>query len=83
MGKARYDAIRIAKQLCYSENVINKIKVATSESEITRILHTASHTKFVNENGEVISVPKSINRMLWQREVRKHNIVGVYKSEAD
>ena len=25
MGKARYDAIRIAKQLCYSENVINKI----------------------------------------------------------
>ena len=35
-----------------------------------------SHTKFVNENGEVISVPKSINRMLWQREVRKHNIVG-------
>lgn len=26
-----------------------------------------SHTKFVNANGEVISVPKSINRMLWQR----------------
>ena len=41
MGKARYDAIRIAKQLRYSENVINKIKVATTESEITRILHTA------------------------------------------
>ena len=41
MGKARYDAIRIAKQLCYSENVIEKIKNATSESEITRILHTA------------------------------------------
>ena len=41
MGKARYDASRIAKQLCYSENVINKIKVATTESEITRILHTA------------------------------------------
>ena len=35
-----------------------------------------SHTKFVNANGEVISVPKSINRMLWQREVRKHSIVG-------
>ena len=41
MGKARYDAIRIAKQLCYSENVINKIKNATTENEITRILHTA------------------------------------------
>ena len=41
MGKVRYDAIRIAKQLCYSENVIEKIKNATSESEITRILHTA------------------------------------------
>ena len=41
MGTIKYNAIRIAKQLCYSENVINKIKVATSESEITRILHTA------------------------------------------
>ena len=41
MGKVRYDAIRIAKQLCYSEITINKIKNATSESEITRILHTA------------------------------------------
>ena len=41
MENAKYNAIRIAKQLCYSENVINKIKVATSESEITRILHDA------------------------------------------
>lgn len=41
MGAIKYNAIRIAKQLCYSENVINKIKTATSESEITRILHTA------------------------------------------
>ena len=41
MGKAKYDAIRIAKELCYSKEVIEKIKVATSESEITRILHTA------------------------------------------
>ena len=39
MGKARYDAIRIA--LCYSKEVIEKIKKAKSESEITRILHTA------------------------------------------
>lgn len=41
MGAIKYNAIRIAKQLCYSENVINKIKTATSESEITRILRTA------------------------------------------
>ena len=41
MKKARYDAIRIAKELCYNEDTISKIKVATSESEITRILHDA------------------------------------------
>lgn len=41
MGKAKYNAIRIAKQLCYSENIIEKIKSTKSESEITRILHTA------------------------------------------
>lgn len=41
MKKARYDAIRIAKELRYNENTISKIKAATSESEITRILHDA------------------------------------------
>lgn len=41
MGAIKYNAVRIAKQLCYSENVINKIKNATTESEITRILRTA------------------------------------------
>lgn len=41
MGKAKYDAIRIAKQLGYSEEVIEKIKIAQSEIEITRILKTA------------------------------------------
>ena len=40
MAEAKYNAIRIAKQLCYSENVINKIKNATTENEVTRILHT-------------------------------------------
>ena len=35
-----------------------------------------SHTVFENKNGDTISIPKSINRMLWRREVRKHNIVG-------
>lgn len=41
MAKAKYDAIRIAKELCYKKEVIEKIKAATSESEITRILHDA------------------------------------------
>lgn len=41
MGAIKYNAIRIATQLCYSENVINKIKNATSESKITQILRTA------------------------------------------
>lgn len=41
MAEAKYNAIRIAKQLCYSENVIEKIKNATTENEVTRILHTA------------------------------------------
>ena len=41
MGAIKYNAIRIATQFCYSEATIEKIKNATSESEITRILHTA------------------------------------------
>ena len=41
MGKEKYDAIRIAKQLCYSESVIEKIKSAKTESEITRIMRSA------------------------------------------
>lgn len=41
MGKSKYDAIRIAKQLCYSETTINRIKTAKIENEITRILHDA------------------------------------------
>lgn len=41
MGAIKYNAVRIAKQLCYSENTIEKIRNATTESEITRILRTA------------------------------------------
>lgn len=41
MAKAKYDAIRIAKELCYSKEVIVRIKAAKKESEITRILHDA------------------------------------------
>ena len=45
MGQARYNAIRIAKQLCYGEETVNRIKHAKTESEITRILHTARERK--------------------------------------
>ena len=41
MSKVQYDAIRIAKQLCYKDDVIMRIKNAKSETEITRILHSA------------------------------------------
>lgn len=41
MGAIKYNAVRIAKQLCYSENIIEKNRNATTESEITRILRTA------------------------------------------
>lgn len=41
MGKEKYDAIRIAKQLGYDPNVIENIKNAKSEIEITRIMKTA------------------------------------------
>lgn len=41
MGKSKYDAIRIAKQLCYSKTTINRIKTAKTENEITWILHDA------------------------------------------
>lgn len=41
IGNAKYNAIRIAKQLCYSETTINRIKTAKTENKITRILHDA------------------------------------------
>lgn len=44
MGKAKYDAIRIAKQLGCDSTVIERIKNAKSEIEITRIMKTARET---------------------------------------
>lgn len=41
MSKYQYDATRIAKQLCYSEETINAIREAKSDNEVTRILHSA------------------------------------------
>lgn len=43
MKKARYDAIRIARELEYGSDVIARIQSATTESEIARILATARH----------------------------------------
>lgn len=37
MGAIKYNAIRIAKQLCYSENVINKIKAVWQKCTRIRI----------------------------------------------
>lgn len=41
MCRRNYDAVRIAKQLCYKEDVIEKLKTAKNETEISRILRTA------------------------------------------
>lgn len=41
MSKTQSDAIRIAKQLCYKTDIIERIKSAKIESEILRILHDA------------------------------------------
>lgn len=41
MSKIKYDAIRIAKQLCYDNTVIFAIKNAKTESEISRIMRDA------------------------------------------
>lgn len=37
----RADAIRTAKDLCYGDDVIAKLKVAETENEITRIMISA------------------------------------------
>lgn len=41
MSKVKYDAVRIAKQLCYKPEIITRIQNAKTESEIYRILKTA------------------------------------------
>lgn len=42
-------------------------------------IDATSHTKFINADGNSISLPKSINRMLWRREVKRNNIQGGLK----
>lgn len=38
MGKARYDAVRIATELGYGKDVIIRLKLARTETEILNIL---------------------------------------------
>ena len=40
---------------------------------------SGSHTIFVNTSGDIISLPKSINVMLWRREVKAPNLVGGFE----
>ena len=41
MSKTKYDAIRIAKQLQYSEDTLQEIANAKTENEILRIMRDA------------------------------------------
>lgn len=41
MCRIKREAINIAKDLCYPDAVIKRLKRATSENEITRIMQTA------------------------------------------
>ena len=44
----KYQAIQAAEDLNYGEEVINKIKKSTSDSEISRIMLTARQKKVYN-----------------------------------
>ncbi len=46
LKKEKWDAIRISKQLCYPEEVRDKIKMAQSIPEVFRILTTARHQMY-------------------------------------
>lgn len=35
-----------------------------------------SHYIYENEKGDVISLPKSLNRMLWLSECKRHSLKG-------
>ncbi len=40
-------AIRAAKELCYGEKVVDKLKKATSDNEITRIMYSARNAEWL------------------------------------
>ena len=37
---------------------------------------SGSHYIYENEKGDVISLPKSLNRMLWLGECKRHSLKG-------
>jgi len=40
-------AIRAAKELCYGKKVVDKLKKATSDNEITRIMYSARNAEWL------------------------------------
>ena len=50
-GVFNMPAIRAAKDLCYGENVVDKLKKAISDNEITRIMFTARNAKWSGKRG--------------------------------
>lgn len=39
--KSKEDTMQIAKELCYGKQVFKRLQMATTESELTRIMHDA------------------------------------------
>jgi hypothetical protein len=46
-------AIRAAKELCYGKEVIDKLKKATSDNEITRIMYSARNAEWSGKRGMI------------------------------
>lgn len=47
----KQSAIRAAKELCYSKEVIDKLKKATSDNEIARIMYSARNAEWSGRRG--------------------------------
>jgi predicted fused transcriptional regulator/phosphomethylpyrimidine kinase len=45
-------AIRAAKELGYGKKVVDKLKKATSDNEITRIMYSARNAEWSEKSGE-------------------------------
>lgn len=45
-------AIRAAKELHYGKKVVDKLKKATSDNEITRIMYSARNAEWSEKSGE-------------------------------
>lgn len=49
----KQSAIRAAKELRYSKKVIDKLKKATSDNEITRIMYSARNAEWSGKRGMI------------------------------